>query len=336
MAMIESTTLLVLAILALIAASYGYYWYSPAPPLPPLSATIRKNGVRAGGRDRSYLLYVPVSLPPRAALVIVLHGSGMDGTRMRICTGYQFDCLADQLGFVVLYPDGYRRNWNDCRKDATFPAKRENIDDMSFIRALIARAMAEQAIDEKRIYVFGYSNGGHMAFRLAMEAPNQIAAAAAVAASLPTPDASSCPRQGRTSRVMLINGTLDPINPYQGGIVTLFGFASRGSVMSSVASAQSLAERNGISMPPIPGELRTSSSDDTTSVETLTWQADGTPFCCLYTVRGGGHVIPQPAYRFPRLLGKTTSVLNSPREAIRFFDSRWAGESVDALSPLFN
>ena len=334
--MIESTTLLVLAILALIAASYGYFWYSPAPPLPPLSATIRKNGVRGGGRDRSYLLYVPIGLPPRAALVIVLHGSGMDGTRMRICTGYQFDCLADQLGFVVLYPDGYRRNWNDCRKDATFPAKRENIDDMSFIRALIAHAMAEHAIDEKRIYVFGYSNGGQMAFRLAMEAPVEIAAVAAVAASLPTPDASSCPQQGRTSRVMLINGTLDPINPYQGGIVTLFGFACRGSVMSSVASAQSLAERNGISMPPIPGELRTSSSDDTTSVETLTWQADGTPFCCLYTVRGGGHVIPQPAYRFPRLLGKTTSVLNSPREAIRFFDSRWAGESVDALSPLFN
>jgi polyhydroxybutyrate depolymerase len=133
--MIESTTLLVLAILALIAASYGYFWYSPAPPLPPLSATIRKNGVRAGGRDRSYLLYVPIGLPPRAALVIVLHGSGMDGTRMRICTGYQFECLADQLGFVVLYPEGYRRNWNDCRKDATFSAKRENIDDMSFIRA---------------------------------------------------------------------------------------------------------------------------------------------------------------------------------------------------------
>jgi polyhydroxybutyrate depolymerase len=42
---------------------------------------------------------------------------------------------------------------NDCRKYATFPAKRENMDDMSFIRALIARAMVEQGIDEKRVYV---------------------------------------------------------------------------------------------------------------------------------------------------------------------------------------
>jgi len=150
----------------------------------------------------------------------------MDGARMRVFTGYEFDRLADQHGFVVLYPDGYRRNWNDCRKHATFPAKLQNIDDMSFIRTLIARVMAEQGVDEKSVYVFGYSNGGHMAFRLAMEAPDEVAAIAAVAASLPTPDASSCPQQGRTSRIMLINGTEDPINPYQGGVVRFFGFAS--------------------------------------------------------------------------------------------------------------
>jgi polyhydroxybutyrate depolymerase len=256
----------------------------------------------------------------RKPLVIVLHGSGMDGARMRRCTAYEFDCLADQQGFVVLYPDGYRRNWNDCRKHATFPAKRENIDDMSFIRALIGRVREEQDVDEKRVYVFGYSNGGHMAFRLAMEAPAEIAAVAAVGASLPMPDASSCPQQGRTSRVMLINGTSDPINPYQGGIVALFGFSSRGAVMSSVASAQHFAERNGITSPPIPGQLPKGSSDDPTSVETLTWNANGEPFSRLHTVRHGGHVIPQRAYRFPRLLGKTTSVLNAPREAIRFFE----------------
>jgi polyhydroxybutyrate depolymerase len=243
----------------------------------------------------------------------------MDGARMRRRTAYEFDCLADQHGFVVLYPDGYRRNWNDCRKHATFPAKRENVDDMSFIRALIGRAGEEQDVDEKRVYVFGYSNGGHMAFRLAMEAPDEIAAIASVAASLPTPDASSCPQQGRTSRVMLINGTSDPINPYQGGIVTLFGFASRGAVMSSVASAQHFAERNGITSPPISGQLPKDSSYDITSVETLTWHTNAKPYCCLCTVRGGGHVIPQQTYRFPRLLGKTTKLLDAPRESFRFF-----------------
>jgi polyhydroxybutyrate depolymerase len=54
----------------------------------------------------------------------------MDGARMRLFTGYEFDRLADQHGYIAIYPDGYRRNWNDCRKDATFPAKRDNIDDI--------------------------------------------------------------------------------------------------------------------------------------------------------------------------------------------------------------
>jgi hypothetical protein len=80
-------------------------------------------------------------------------------------------------------------------------------------------------------------------------------------------------------------------------------------------------ERNGITVPPVRGGLLKALSDDLTAVETLTWQANGKPFCCLYIVRGGGHVIPQPAYRSPRLLGKTTTVLDAPREAIRFFEN---------------
>jgi len=78
--MTESVTLL-LAIVALIGVAYVYYWYSPAPPLPPLGAAIRRNTIRVGGEDRTYLTYVPASLTPQSALVIVLHGSGMDGAR---------------------------------------------------------------------------------------------------------------------------------------------------------------------------------------------------------------------------------------------------------------
>jgi polyhydroxybutyrate depolymerase len=243
----------------------------------------------------------------------------MNGARMRKCTGYEFDCLADQHGFVVLYPDGYRGNWNDCRKHATFSAKRENIDDMRFIRTLIARTSFEQAIDEKQVYVIGYSNGAHMAFRLATEAADEIAAIVAVSANLPITGASSCPQQGRTSRVMLINGTADPINPYEGGVVTLFGFASRGAVMSSMATAQHFAERNGLTGWPIRAQLK-GFPESATSVDSLTWQGNGRPMCTFYTVKDGGHVIPQRAYHFPRLLGRTPSAPDAPREAIRFFE----------------
>jgi polyhydroxybutyrate depolymerase len=306
--------------LVLIGLAYGYYWYSPAPQLPRLGAKIRQSTVRVGGRDRSYLIYTPANLPQQSALVIVLHGSGMDGARMRLCTGYEFDSLADRHGFVVLYPDGHRGNWNDCRKHAPFPAKRENIDDMRFIRTLIARTSFDHGIDEKRVCIFGYSNGGHMAFRLAIEAADEIAAVVAVAANLSSADASSCPQKGRTSRVMLVNGTGDPINPYEGGIVTLFGFASRGAVMSAMATAEHFADRNGLTGSPIRAQLSKESRYPTKTLDSLTWERNGLPFCCLYTVEGGGHVIPQRTYRFPRLLGRTTSALDAPSEAIRFYE----------------
>ena len=132
---------------------------------------------------------------------------------------------------------------------------------------------------------------------------------------------------------MLINGTADPINPYQGGIVRLFGFASRGTVMSSIASAQNLAERNGIVSPPVRSQLSNGISNDPTFVETLTWNTEGRASFCLYTVRGGGHVVPQQAYRFPRLLGNTSSALNAPREAIRFFNTISSFEETPGLSP---
>lgn len=233
-------------------------WLLLVQPSAAVAASWRETSTkhRARGRQRSLLSHLHArQLTAAKRSGFVLHGSGMDGARMRLCTGYEFDFLADRHGFVVLYPDGHRGNWNDCRKHASFPAKRENVDDMRFIRTLIARTSFDHGIDEKRVCVFGYSNGGHMAFRLATEAADEVAAVVAVAANLPSADASSCPQKGRTSRVMLVNGTGDPINPYEGGIVTLFGFGSGGAVMSAMASAQHFAERNGLTGWPIRAQL---------------------------------------------------------------------------------
>jgi polyhydroxybutyrate depolymerase len=121
--------------------------------MPPLSTVIQRGTIRVSDRERSYLAYVPAKLPFGSALVIVLHGTGMDGKKMRKWTGYEFDRLADRQGFAVVYPDGYRGNWNDCRRNATFAAKKENIDDVSFILAVIDRFRAEHAVDAKQVYV---------------------------------------------------------------------------------------------------------------------------------------------------------------------------------------
>jgi poly(3-hydroxybutyrate) depolymerase len=52
-------------------------------------------------------------------------------------------------------------------------------------------------------------------------------------------------------------------------------------------------ERNGITVAPVAARLANMRANDATSVEIVICSADGKPACCLYTIQGGGHVIPQ-------------------------------------------
>lgn len=312
--------LAVILILACVGIGlYGFNIYSPAPRLPLLSAQARREYLQVGDRQRSFIEYAPRRLSPGAALIIVFHGSSMSGSKMRQMSAYEFDLLADQKQFVVAYPDGYRGNWNDCRKRASYAAVTEHIDDIGFTRSLIEYMARTRHIDPHKVFAVGYSNGAHMVFKLATEAPHEIAAFAAVGANLPTVEDSSCHPTGPETPVMLVNGTEDPINPFQGGSVTLFGFGKRGNVMSSVNSAMMFVQRNAADLKPLIEKMPHRNVDDPTWVERTTWRKAGKDSVVLYTIHGGGHVIPQPGYRFPRLLGKTSQDLDMPKEAMTFF-----------------
>src|ERR1700675_1550103 len=162
------TKILGFAVAALIVATLGFYFievYAPSPANPTLSAAIQQDSIPIGSMTREFLEYVPRAISAHSPLVIVLHGSLMDAKSMREWTGYEFDKLADQHCFVVVYADGYKHNGNDCHSQATFAAHTENIDDMGFVKGLIAHEVAQRQIDEKHVYVLGYSNGGKMALR---------------------------------------------------------------------------------------------------------------------------------------------------------------------------
>lgn len=309
-------------VIVLLTAAYFYLWFSPAPAAPHLSAEIQKGSMKVGAYERTYLTYVPKGLPSGAPLLLVLHGSLMDAKMMRRWTGYEFEELADKYQFAVVYPNGYERAWNTCQKSATFAAKKLDIDDMSFMRDLIKRMHAKHTIDLGRVYATGYSNGGQMVIRLALEASDEIAAIAAFGGNLPAPSNTVCTATGRPIPVMLTNGTSDPLVPYKGGEASLFGFGSRGLDLSAPQTAKYFAARNGISAPPMMVRLPQRQPSDPTWVERETWASPGKPDVILYTVFNGGHVVPQPEYRYPRILGNTTLDLNGPVAAWDFFSGR--------------
>jgi polyhydroxybutyrate depolymerase len=104
----------VIVVVVLAGSLLVYFVYSPAPSLPRESGTLSKGSLEVGGLERTYLSYIPRGLAHGAPLVVVMHGPGEDGAQIRIETGYEFERLADEHGFAVVYPDSYSSDWNDC------------------------------------------------------------------------------------------------------------------------------------------------------------------------------------------------------------------------------
>jgi polyhydroxybutyrate depolymerase len=307
-----------LGLVALCGALFGYFVYSPAPEIPRLSGTLTKDSIEVGGLKRAYRTYVPRGLKQGAPLVVVMHGSGENGVRIRIETGYGFERLADEHGFAVVYPNSYSFDWNDCSKVGDFSVNGLDIDDVGFLVALIDKLITEIGVDRGRVFATGVSAGGFMSIRLALEAPSRFRAVAAVAANMPTPENSKCKPAGQGTSVMIMNGTNDPLVPFNGGEVNLLGlFYKGGNVLSSRESGQYFADLNNIAGTPETNQARVA---DRVSVEQVLWRNGSKTEVELVAIHGGGHGIPQSYYRRPRLLGPSPMEPNGPALIWAFFE----------------
>ncbi|MBB5186830.1 polyhydroxybutyrate depolymerase [Zhongshania antarctica] len=297
-----------------------YYGYAPSVAPPTNHATLQEITLQVGERQRNYSLYIPKQLAEHTPVVFMLHGSMQSVADIREFSGYQFEQLAEQHGFVLVYPSGYGNHWNDCRKIASYTARTENIDDLGFIDAIRQQLHTRLGTDLNKTFIAGYSNGGQLAFRFALERPNSVAAIAAIAANLPSTSNLDCIESGVAVPVLMMNGSEDPVNPYYGGQASLFGFGARGDVKSAVTSAEYFANLAGYRGSPSEiKHFKNTQANDPTSSKYYAWRDRSRPEVILYTITDGGHVIPQPIYRPPRLLGLTSLEINGPEEIWAFF-----------------
>jgi len=269
-----------------------------------------RDTIEVGGRLRSYEVVGEAGGRPGRSLVLIFHGSKQTGAQHRKFTGWAYDALAHSGAAVVVYPDGYRRNWNDARRASSFPARREGIDDVGFTRALIEKLTAGHHIDPRRVFAVGYSNGGQMVMRLAHEAPDLIAGGAVIAATMPTPEnflAAGAPPAPMP--MLLVHGTKDPLVPYAGGETSWWVralFKVGGRSLSAPETAAYFAARNGITEPPV------------VTPDRIDYRQPGHAPVTLHTVRGGGHTVPGPAAA-PFVLGRTSHDLNMAELIDEFF-----------------
>jgi polyhydroxybutyrate depolymerase len=278
--------------------------------------------IDVGGRRRT-LTVVGAPASDRARdLVLLLHGSKQDGAAYRRATGGAFDALADDGGAVVAYLDGYRGNWNDARRASAFPARREGIDDVGFVRAAVERIGVTHGIDPSRVFVVGFSNGGQMAMRLVHEVPELLAGAAVIGAgACGNRNPSGVGMPAHPLPVLLVHGTRDRIAPYRGGRMSRWAerlFQVGGTALSAPATAAHFAERNGITVAPrTTREPGPAGEAGRTWVERTDHEEPGRPPVRLLTVHGGGHSVPGPR-RAPLVMGRTERRLSTAVSAAAF------------------
>jgi len=191
------------------------------------SAAVKKDSIRVDGIDRSFWYKSPASKLKDPSLVFILHGSGGSGEQMLKRAPELMD-ISDQENFIAVYPSGYLNYWNECRKAANSKANQMNINEEDFFKGMIRYFHQQYNINRRKVFVVGTSGGGHMAYKLALTMPDQIQAITAIIANLPDTNNLDCPEMRKPMNVMIVNGTKDNTNPYDGGEVILgsgnFGF----------------------------------------------------------------------------------------------------------------
>lgn len=182
----------------------------------PTSIFAQYDTIQHDNLDRSFLIHLPDGYTGTDSLPMIIAMHGGIGSAANLQNQSLLSEKADEENFIVVYPQGVKNNlgirtWNGgyCCGYAV----NQNIDDVGFLSKMIDTLLEAYAIDEKRIYATGISNGGYMAYRLACELSDKIAAIAPVASSMGLDNCSP----GREVPIIHFHSFADSNIPYQGG-----------------------------------------------------------------------------------------------------------------------
>ncbi|MBK9291897.1 MAG: T9SS type A sorting domain-containing protein [Bacteroidetes bacterium] len=290
-------------------ATTAVLWICTLMAVGQTNHSIPHNGI-----NRTFTVFRPADAPAGAKLplLLALHGFTQNGPQMMNYS--QFNNLATQHGFMVVYPNGINTSWNVGQSGNS------GADDVGFLLALTDTLDQWYGVDQQRVYACGFSNGGFMSFRLACEASGRIAAIASVAGTMTSNTFNSCAPQ-RAVPVLHIHGTNDLLVGYNGSS----GFKSVAEGMAYWASFNQCPENPEIiDLPDLVPEGST--------VQQLSWAP-----CAQNTmvrhqkVINGGHT--WPGFNGLMGIGNVNMDISASAEIWNFLSQFSLDQAVGNLSP---
>lgn len=263
--------------------------------------------------DRSFLVYKPRGYNNAGSLPLIFVNHGGQSTAQGMMQVADFRALADKDKFIVIYPQGFQNTWNDGRPTTV---NQLGVDDVNFFREMCTYAVANLAVDNSKIYVTGLSNGGFMASRLGCELSDRIAAIAVVGATFEQGIYTNC-SPSKSMPTIIIQGSLDPFVPFNGGIVLP---GAGGNAVSHTLAITKWVNINNCQTTPITTNLPDVSNDGTTVTQSKYLGGTNGSEVVGYVVNNGGHTWPQGLqYATEAIIGKTSQDINANEVIWTFF-----------------
>ena len=289
---------------------------------PLLAAGDHAFTIQHGGRRRSYIVHVSRAGAGRPRpIVLAFHGGGGEAEGFQAYA--RLDAVADREGVLIAYPNGSgvlpRRllTWN--AGECCGYAMNQRIDDVGFAMAVVDDLAMRTAVDRRRVYATGHSNGAMMAYRLAAERADRIAAI------VPVAGAHSLPTFAPSARVavLAIHSVDDPRALYAGGVGPPFpGTNVRASHRPVMEGLERWRRHNGCSDVVREGSPRAIGTGPNRQTATLLewngcasggrvahWKLTGVGHGWPGTVRAGARV---------EIIGAPTTIIDAAEEVWRF------------------
>ncbi len=293
---------------------------TPRIPSPQSVTGLQAWRLPLDGLNRSFLLYVPPTAATQGGdrpLVLMIHGGGGTARGTPRFTDYRWQEIADEFGFYVAYPNAFDRFW-DFGEGRTSGRLDPRVDDLAYFRRLLDTVSDALPIDRNRVFATGISRGGQASFFLACRLPGRIRAIAPIAMSLAAFLEDDCRRESTPVGLAVINGTEDPMVPYDGGYIT-FGNDRRDRVLSTDGTIALWTERNGCGAAADSVRIIDTADDGMRVVRSDWTSCTGAPVA-LFRIEGGGHTFPSGRRSLLEIIaGPVNQDINAADEAWAFF-----------------
>ena len=159
--------------------------------------------------QREYLVKIPIEHDETMPIMYFLHGLGDNITRLD--NEFHFQQIADEFGWMMVVPqalnEGYGTMWNAYLTYST-------TDDSGFLMALLDSLSVQYPVNQDSVFFTGFSMGGFMTHRMAIEHGDRITACAPVSGLITNP--MSHFTAVAPVRMLHIHGTSDPVVGYDG------------------------------------------------------------------------------------------------------------------------